>query len=204
MKNRKAFIAFVFGLLIAGLVGPVQAGDWEQAPISDLDGLLNARTDLKKPTMMELGRKGGTSGHPDAYGEIEVRCAGRLAAGDRHCNIQLDIAFSKPKGRERIKIQVFNGDSEPAKTVYLFQSTSTNTMARLYVVGVRCKKNVNPTVRVSIRGDGEPVRGNARVTFMNAVCEKEDKTNWQVASNYPLYGEDGKRLDRPTFLFQGN
>ena len=205
MAFNRALIVVLFGLIVAGSTGMILAGDWEKGPIEDLDGLQDAHTDLKKPSMMELGRSGGVNGHPEAYGELEVTCQGHQGSGDRYCNIQLDILFSRPRNsRERVEIRVFDGDAKALKTVYLQRRTNDNTMARVYVVGVPCVEGLNPVVRVGIKGDGSPIEGHARVTFMKALCEKEDKTNWQVASNHPMYDADGRRLDRPNFLFQGN
>lgn len=201
MVVQRAFILIVVGLAAMGLGATVYAGDWGDAPIEDLGGLLNARTDLKDSAAMELGSKNRTDGHPAAWGEIEVECAGTATAKDQWCNIQLEVVFTRPNPEERFKIEILDGEEQPIKTVYLLKQTNDDVRARVYFVGVEHVDGVNPTVRVAIKGDGNPIKGNARVTFLRAKVEKEDKTNWQVASNWPLCDRTGRPLKRPTFLF---
>lgn len=202
MKVQRTLIAVVIYLVVIGFGGAVSAGDWEKAPIDDLDGLLNARTDLKKPTEMELGRSGRTAGHPEAYADLDVECIGQPKSEDSHCNIQLEFIFSRPKNaKERVKIQILDGEEHPLNTVYLLRPTSDDVRSRVYVVGAKFTDGLKPTVRVAIRSDKDSIRGNARVTFLKAKVEKEDKTNWQVASNWSLVDRNGLALNRPTFLF---
>ena len=202
MTAPKAFIVVVLGLVATGYGVTSQAGDWAKPDIVNLDGLQNARTDMKDRAMMELGRRDGAKGHPEAYGELEVECTDRHPhSGDSYCNIQLNIVFTQPDDSERVEIQILDGDSQPLKMAYLQQMTIDNTMARVYVVGVQFVEGLKPKVRVGIKGSGKPIKGNARVTFLGARREKEDRTNWQVASNLPLFDRESRPLNRPTFLF---
>lgn len=201
MVNSRTFVAVAIGLVAIGLGGTVDAGDWEKAPIEDLGGLQNALTEMKKPAAMELGRRDRIDGHPGAWGEMEVECANSTAPDDQWCNIQLEIIFSKPRNKERVKIQILDGDEQPLKTVYLLNQTYDDVRARVYFVGVEYADGLKPKVRVALRSDESSIKGNARVTFLRANIENEDKTNWQVASNWPLYDKRGLPLNRPTFLF---
>lgn len=197
----RTVVVVVIGLVAIGLGSTVHAGDWEKAPIEDLGGLQNALTDMKNPASMELGRRDRVDGHPAAWGETDVECPGDSNSKDQWCNIQLEIVFSKPVSEERVKIQILDGDEQPLKTVYLFNRTNDNVRARVYFVGVKYVDGLKPKVRVAVRSDGNSIKGNARVTFLRVNREKEDKTNWQVVSNWPLYDQRGRPLKRPTFLF---
>jgi len=202
MVISRTFVAVVMGLVAIGLPGTAPAGDWEKAPIDDLGGLQNALTDLKDPEAMELGRRGRIDGHPAAWGETEVECLESPDSANQWCTIQLEIIFSKHKfSKDRVKIQVLDGDEQPLKTAYLLNPTSDDVRARVYFIGVEYIDGLKPNVRVAIRSDKSSIKGHARVTFLRADLDKEDKTNWQVASNWPLYNNRGLRLDRPTYLF---
>jgi len=202
MLFPRTFIAVVICLVAVVLAGTALAGDWEKAPIEDLGGLQNALTDLKDPEAMELGRRNRIDGHPAAWGETVVECLESPDSANQWCTIQLEIIFSKKMhSKERVKIQVLDGDEQPLKTAYLLNPTSDDVRARVYFVGVKYVDGLKPRVRVAIRSDEDFIKGNARVTFLRADLDKEDKTNWQVASNWPLYNERGLRLDRPTYLF---
>lgn len=201
MLRYSKLIVIVVGLAITGAPGTVNAGDWEKAPIEDLGGLQNALTETKNPAVMELGRRDRTSGHPDAWGQMDVECVEGIAGDEQWCNIQLEIIFSRSKSKDRVKIQILDADEEPLKTAYLLNPTYDDVRARVYIVGVKYVDGLEPKVRVSIRNNGIPIKGHARVTFLRADLEKEDRTNWQVASNWPLYNNRGLRLDRPTYLF---
>jgi len=202
MVAQRTFIAVVIGLVAIGMPGAVHAGGWEKSPIEDLGGLQDARTDLKDPAVMELGRRDRIDGHPGAWGEMEVDCEPGSASDDQWCTIQLEIIFSKQKySKERIKIQVLDGDEQPLKTAYLLNPTADDVRARVYFVGVEYVEGLKPRVRVAVRSDESSIKGHARVTFLRTDLDKEDKTNWQVASNWPLYNNRGLRLDRPTYLF---
>lgn len=85
--------------------------------------------------------------------------------------------------------------------MYLLNQTNDDVRARVYFVGVEYVDGLKPKVRVAIRSDENSIRGNARVTFLRANLENEDKTNWQVASNWSLTDRRGLSLNRPTFLF---
>ena len=202
MVISRTFVAVAIGLVAIGVGGTVDAGDWEKAPIEDLSGLQNALTEMKQPAAMELGRRDRIDGHPAAWGETEVECAVRSESDSQWCTIQLEIIFSKQKySKERVKIEVLDGDEQTLKTAYLLNPTSDDVRARVYFVGVEYVDGLKPKVRVAIRSDNSSIKGHARVTFLRADLDKEDKTNWQVASNWPLYNNRGLRLDRPTYLF---
>lgn len=201
MVVQRAFVVCVIGIVAIGLGGTVHAGDWEKAPIEDLGGLQNALTDMKNSAAMELGRRDRIDGHPAAWGEMDVECAGSSASDDRWCNIQLEIIFAKPRNHERVKIEILDGNEQSLKTVYLLNQTNDDVRARVYFVGVEYVDGFKPKVRVALRSDENSIRGNARVTFLRANIEKEDKTNWQVASNWSLTDRRGLSLNRPTFLF---
>jgi len=108
MKAKRTTIAILLGLFTAMFGATLHAGDWEKAPIENLGGLQNANTDLKKPTIMELGRRGGADGHPGAWREMGVDCGEHPSSGDHWCNIQLEIIFSKSRSHERVKIQILD------------------------------------------------------------------------------------------------
>jgi hypothetical protein len=198
MSTNRGLILFI-GLICTGLCGTASAGNWQAAPIDDLDGMLNARTELKSSASMELGSRHRDAGHPAAYGEMEVVCEGRSSARDRWCNVQLEVIFAKKVRGERVRIDILDDGGRVLNTAFLLDETTDNVRARVYVVGAPYGGD-NPTVRVSITGDREKISSNARVTFLRAAREKEDKTNWQVASNRTLTDEQGVPLKRPTFL----
>jgi hypothetical protein len=155
---------------------------------------------MKKPAMMELGRRDGVDGNPGAWGEMEVDCGEHRSSEKHWCNIQLEIVFAKNVDNERTKIVVLGGDGQVQKTAYLLNPTNGDVRSRVYVIGVECADETGPTVRVAITGAENAVKGNARVTFLRAKCEKEDKTNWRVGSNWDLYRQNGLPFKRPTFL----
>lgn len=205
MVGSRAVIVVVIGvivLIVIGMSSAAHAGNWEKAPIEDLGGLQNALTDMKNPAAMELGRRDRNNGHPAAWGEMEVECKPNSAPDDQWCTIQLEIIFTKRKKTdERVRIQILDDDEQALKTVYLLNPTSDDVRARVYFVGVQYVNGLKPNVRVAIRTDEDSIKGNARVTFLRASINKEDQTNWQVGSNWPLYDQNGLPLKRPTFLF---
>ena len=109
LKNSKSMV-IVIALVIIGAAATVNAGDWEKAPIEDLGGFQNALTETKNPATMELGRRDRASGHPDAWGQMDVECEEGSTGDDQWCNIQLEIIFSKSKTKDRVKIQILDGD----------------------------------------------------------------------------------------------
>ena len=79
---------------VTAAAGVSQAGDWQASPIADPGGLQNANTELRKPAMMELGRRDGADGHPAAWGETGVDCGDHLSSSKHWCNLQLEIIYA--------------------------------------------------------------------------------------------------------------